>query len=820
MENQQKGKIIGERFKQYVIDEIKQRQKAHGSGTTTDRTLDQLQYLNAKTAFVRMASGVYIDEARNKEEEFRPGNINMALARHYVLSGGVSRLPDEEGTHPLQQRSTGDAPTKIDTGVYGVHPQTNDSNFPNQPMPGIESVDIQCINRGSTVQATVRMKAHSPEQLQMIDILYLRLGYTVFLEWGNSLYLSKKGVLTSMPTTLIEDPKGFFAESHMDFGEFQNKIEEKRAEHHGNYDGMLAKIVNFSWEFQTDGTYNITLNLISTGDIIESLKINTTPDKKSVDDVLRLSKDSKTNATPQTDNILSVNLATWRLYDQASKNKKQPTISITIGNNEKIPVGHIVKDDGTRISNKKVIGDEFNSRTEALTWLFDTYPGEFTDSDEVFGVGLIHMCPPNKKVFHIYENWLNSGVELSYNIPYNVSVNSISSSLKRPVIKINYPNPKPEEENNTSYNLGYYMKFEYLLDYIDTKLIPTTKTKHNQMCRINTSPNTRMHREPYQTSYDPRVCIVDSNVEDINTKKYFPELNAWNNNTNGSFAHTMGIYISFDTIQSTIENNLDEKGNLSVFSFLKGICNELNKALGGVNNLEPILDGNTIYIIDGNYSVVDNHDYQLELYGYNENVSNFIRNVSIKTEITPEFATMATIGSTAGGYVKGTENTMFSKWNKGLIDRFKEEYVTPANVDGSETKDQATKDYAEQIFHKYGYEPFGYSKGKDNVSLNTDIIEKNIAIATEHYKYLSSYIQSQDDKYASPHTGFIPISLGVTMDGISGIKIYQAVNVGTKFLPPNYPKNLQFIIKGVNHKISDQDWETNLETVTIYKSEL
>jgi hypothetical protein len=34
---------------------------------------------------------------------------------------------------------------------------------------------------------------------------------------------------------------------------------------------------------------------------------------------------------------------------------------------------------------------------------------------------------------------------------------------------------------------------------------------------------------------------------------------------------------------------------------------------------------------------------------------------------------MITVGATAGGYVKGTEATAFSKWNTGLIDRFKEE---------------------------------------------------------------------------------------------------------------------------------------------------
>ena len=57
------------------------------------------------------------------------------------------------------------------------------------------------------------------------------------------------------------------------------------------------------------------------------------------------------------------------------------------------------------------------------------------------------------------------------------------------------------------------------------------------------------------------------------------------------------------------------------------------------------------------------------------------------------------------------------------------------------------------------------------------------------------------------------------MDGISGIKIYNALNVSTRFLPSDYPDNLQFIVKGVHHKISNQDWETTLETIVISKSE-
>ena len=78
---------------------------------------------------------------------------------------------------------------------------------------------------------------------------------------------------------------------------------------------------------------------------------------------------------------------------------------------------------------------------------------------------------------------------------------------------------------------------------------------------------------------------------------------------------------------------------------------------------------NKLQHVEKELKSMDQRLYGLELYGYNPDKkylsSNFVRNFNLKTEITPEFATMATIGSTAGGYVKGVENTMFSKWNRG-----------------------------------------------------------------------------------------------------------------------------------------------------------
>jgi hypothetical protein len=42
----------------------------------------------------------------------------------------------------------------------------------------------------------------------------------------------------------------------------------------GNYDAFYGKVINFSWSFAEDGSYDIDLELRSVGDVVESLKMN------------------------------------------------------------------------------------------------------------------------------------------------------------------------------------------------------------------------------------------------------------------------------------------------------------------------------------------------------------------------------------------------------------------------------------------------------------------------------------------------------------------------------------------------------------------
>jgi hypothetical protein len=56
--------------------------------------------------------------------------------------------------------------------------------------------------------------------------------------------------------------------------DFLQLIDKQRKTSNGNYDAMFGKVCNFHWSFLSDGSYDITIELVSIGDIIESFKIN------------------------------------------------------------------------------------------------------------------------------------------------------------------------------------------------------------------------------------------------------------------------------------------------------------------------------------------------------------------------------------------------------------------------------------------------------------------------------------------------------------------------------------------------------------------
>lgn len=847
--------IIGEPFKKYVAKQIDARQKAHGSGVEGNpRTPDYLSYLNSNTSWVKLASGISIDTERTAKEGIPAGYAGDTLAQRHVLFSGMS---DKYESNKLQQRGTNPDLSQNITdshwGMYNVNATLKSPEYGLTPMPGIESAEIKSLNRGSIKRATVKIKCYSPEQFKIIDLLYLRIGYTVFLEWGNTLYLNSNDPNNPIATqdyTLIElNKRGFFDYDtwrDQSYSGFLPVIEDFRKKRCGNYDGLLAKVVNFSWTFAQDGSYDIELQLISLGDVVESLKTNISPSYNTATFITQAyalyssaddTEEDKDIPPSPADNAISAYLFMQKLFLDAENNteggydsdarisEKQITCKIA---DEDIQLGGMFikppKDGTLTIKPSFITKDGFENAKEAEDYVNEIAPGAKAYKS------LYDITQDETKISKY--SLLNNAGDYSVTIQVYPELEITTEQGNKDVAYLNYNNGEDSEINDA----GFYMRFGHLLDFLTQAVIPVIAETGKNGIEVpivkidNGMWNNKMYTLPYQVSLDPRVCIVNGG-EKVNSKDFFPQLLPWKNPDKG-YAWHMNIYLSHNQILASLNASTDDKGNVSLFEFLADLCTALNKAMGGINNLEPILDeeNNTIYILDGSYAPKPvEPGYSLELFGYNptKKSSNFVRQTEIKTEITNEFATMATVGATAGGYVKGTENTMFSKWNKGLKDRWKGKFIpvdkTSRSEDGSE--DEAKRSYVKE-FWTQRYSALGYTLqdiaddlGDDGAGLNDELIDKNISIVSEFYRYAQFAIHQERAKYSSPANGFIPINLSITMDGLSGIKIYNEINVVTRFLPSNYPDNLRFIIKGVSHKLQNQDWETNIETVVIAQTD-
>jgi hypothetical protein len=245
--------IIGNEIPPYVQTQITKRQEFHGSGVAKNRTPEQIHYLNSNTSWIKLASGVYVTT----------NGVGSSLAKNNVLFNGTSMFNGSS----LTQKNGFD-----ETYQY--------SEFGPVPMAGIISADVKALNRGSLKKSTVKIKAHNKDQFDAIDVLYMRIGYTVMLEWGNTFYLDKNGDVQEIHNTLIEDIFFSFS-SDGDYTFVLPFIEGKREKYCGNYDALLGRISNFDWAFNPDGSYDITLTILSLGDVVESLKTDISVDSKT-----------------------------------------------------------------------------------------------------------------------------------------------------------------------------------------------------------------------------------------------------------------------------------------------------------------------------------------------------------------------------------------------------------------------------------------------------------------------------------------------------------------------------------------------------------
>lgn len=256
-------KLLGEVFDKYVDKQIEVRQK---SLKKHQKSTADLQVFNSSTPWIRLSSAVTINPGKAKQLadnlEINVSKIqDNQLAKNLVLFAGSSK-----GSNGTKRGGVG-------YGLESAYGFLSDKEQGYKPMPGVTGITTTYKNNGSLKQAQVSITCFTRKQFEALEALYLRLGYSVILEWGHSVYFDNKGDKQNMSSLSIPNML-FNSKKDINASTVHKNILLNKTTTGGNYDGMLAKVSNFSWSLNSDLSYSITLDLISVGDIIDSLKMN------------------------------------------------------------------------------------------------------------------------------------------------------------------------------------------------------------------------------------------------------------------------------------------------------------------------------------------------------------------------------------------------------------------------------------------------------------------------------------------------------------------------------------------------------------------
>ena len=214
-----------------------------------NRSPQELAFLNSNTSWVSLKSSVNVN------------NDDGALAKNNVLQGGL------ESSGKFKSGITSDS-----SGAYSLYNSDGTKNeLGIKPMPGITSISVDNIGAyGSLRKATINFQCWDIKQLEILEKLYMRPGYTLLLEFGRITYIDKDGKLVK-----VSSNQDFFSGKGIEnMQSYLNELHRKSIKSEGNYDAFFGYITNYGWNARPDGGYDCKTELISTGELLESLKVN------------------------------------------------------------------------------------------------------------------------------------------------------------------------------------------------------------------------------------------------------------------------------------------------------------------------------------------------------------------------------------------------------------------------------------------------------------------------------------------------------------------------------------------------------------------
>jgi len=864
--------IIGEGFSDWMKKQVEVRQRTLGSGFGTNKrnvssaNTDSIAPFLNSSPWIRMASSVnlvdYNEQQRkdssvpdgaktvsqllNAHSEFADFSQKFAgpgLAKNFVLHNGVMAVPDPTNQVPTPggQYSGLRAGGAINTGnifggAYGFGSDITQQDGQGQvPMPGITSVSFKYQNDGALSKAEVQIKAFSQFQFQIIDILFQRPGYTVLLEFGHTTFLDNQGntQYAGQGDYATTGPFDLMWGGSIPQYKIASAIQKEKQKWCGNYEGNFMRITKFNWKFNSDGTYDITCNLVGCGDVINSLKLNTAPNnalklkaEKNPDGV-----NAEQRKEAGEDGVIivseaiasSLNYALYRCYNIQQIEQGVSTgygswtnfknafsfmgnVGITAANvpDFSLPAFKVINNDGS---------------------LREYDPTKDQNNPQRIFVGFENKTPP--KPLAVEGILIPGGI---------MSVKNAANSTSK------------------TYNPQTYITFGHLMalllvncNLIDNNGIPLTFINMN--FENLDEDDIEVKTFPGHFSSDPNICVIPPSLinKDVSEGAYdqqkkvdtFDFVKAMKTGGIAKFnvegepekGRLACVYVDINFIASVLKNNKDdEEQTISVLSFIQGILSGINEALGGINDFRVLFNENTHMIdIVNQVPFIEKKENKtqpdlttINTFGLKPGQGSFVTDLDLKAELTDRFASQISVGAQANGNTSGTNAGSFSLYNFGLIDR-----IIPIKKkvkEGDKVKDPPAQenvfvpdpDPVGTIFSKEVGEV--YYEIYEDFEFTNEYVDTLKNIQADYCQMVLGHKASgktADGKATAAAPFFLPFNLGLTMHGISGMRIFQSFKTDGKVLPYTYKsENIQLIIKSYSHNVGVDGWKTSIETMT------
>jgi hypothetical protein len=219
--------------------------------------------LNTLMPFVILSSAAVVTKTPKNADEIKAiyssGNYDSFSYKGCVIANSTDILKNYQLGKTL-------AGYDLDGKPIEVEGETNR----RVSMPIIDSVEIDTDGGNNTLKsAQIKIKVFTLKQLEMFELFFLRPSMRLVLEYGWNVGIREKmnlNIATKMfanksHTEYLEKYSKIFSRADNSYKVAKNEYLDILEKTNGNYDFMAGQVSNFSYSPQSDGTFDVSLEI-------------------------------------------------------------------------------------------------------------------------------------------------------------------------------------------------------------------------------------------------------------------------------------------------------------------------------------------------------------------------------------------------------------------------------------------------------------------------------------------------------------------------------------------------------------------------------